>query len=280
MSNKYILVIVESPGKIKKIQSYLGDKYLVAASYGHIIDLDESKMSVDLTTFEPSYTSLPRQAKIIQDLKTKAKNASKILLASDEDREGESIAWSIAKILNIKDPIRIAFNSITKDDLLNAIANPRSLDYNLIDAQKARRVLDRIVGYELSPLLWKQVKANLSAGRVQSVVVKIIVEREREITNFFTKAESYFYKVKANLNHVINKKTYTLNYNLYNTNNKSKQANISSYDDARSFLSKSSKSTFKIVNITDERSCRYAHPEINGITRINNHLHYHIFLHI
>jgi DNA topoisomerase-1 len=180
-----ILVIVESPGKINTIQSILGDDYIVAASVGHIIDLAAKSMSIDIEhDFKPTYENMPGKDKVIYDLKKLAKSSSDILLATDEDREGEMIAWSLAYVLGIKDPKRITFNSITHDEILNAVENPRDIDLNLVDAQKSRRILDRIVGYEISPLLWKSIGQSLSAGRVQSVVVRIILDREREIQQF------------------------------------------------------------------------------------------------
>lgn len=168
MSNGKILVVVESPGKINKIQSILGPKYVVVASYGHIIDLDPSYMSIDLeNNFQPKYKPYPDKAKVISNLKALAKMSSDILLAADEDREGEMIAWSIAYVLKLKNAKRIVFNSITKTELLKAVSNPTQIDYNIVDAQKVRRMLDRIVGYSLTPLLRTNIgPGQLSAGRV------------------------------------------------------------------------------------------------------------------
>ncbi len=193
-----ILVIVESPGKIKKIQDILGDKYIVAASVGHIIDLSAKKMSIDIDNdFKPKYEYLPGKEKVIADLQKLAKFSSDILLATDEDREGEMIAWSLAHVLQIKDPKRITFNSITADELLNAVKKPHKIDFNMVDAQKARRILDRIVGYEISPILWKSIGQALSAGRVQSVVVKLIIDRENEIDEFFNNKLKSFFSVNG-----------------------------------------------------------------------------------
>jgi DNA topoisomerase-1 len=184
-SSGKILVIVESPGKIKKIQSILGDNYIVTASVGHIIDLSAKTMSIDIKhDFKPNYEYLDGKGKVISELKSLAKMTSDVLLATDEDREGEMIAWSLAYVLGISDAKRICFNSITHDEIMKAVENPRNIDFNLVDAQKGRRMLDRIVGYEISPLLWKSIGQSLSAGRVQSVVVRIILDREREIQNF------------------------------------------------------------------------------------------------
>lgn len=181
------LVIVESPAKAKTIEKFLGRGYAVRASNGHLRDLPKSKIGVDVeNNFEPEYTTIRGKAQLIKTLKDEAKKSSKVYLATDPDREGEAISWHIANILGL-DPgevSRIEFNEITKDAVTNAITHPRSIDMDRVDAQQARRVLDRLVGYKLSPLLWKKVKKGLSAGRVQSVAVKVIVDRENEIRNF------------------------------------------------------------------------------------------------
>lgn len=181
------LVIVESPAKANTIKKFLGGKSKVVASMGHIRDLPKSKMGVDIQhDFEPQYINIRGKAPLINSLKKEAKNAKKVYLATDPDREGEAIAWHLAYLLGIeKDSIcRVTFNEITKDAVKTAIQNPRKIDLNLTDAQQARRVLDRIVGYKISPVLWKKVKRGLSAGRVQSVAVRLIVEREEEIEKF------------------------------------------------------------------------------------------------
>lgn len=191
MPNK--LVIVESPSKAKTIKKYLGDDYDVIASQGHIIDLPSSKFGVDIeNNFKPEYKTMKGKAKIVKDIKEKAKNKEKIYLATDPDREGEAIAWHLKNVLNIddSDKCRITFNEITKTAVKSAVEHPRKVDNNLVDAQQARRVLDRIVGYKLSPLLWKKIKKGLSAGRVQSVALKIIIDRERQIRDF--KPEEYW----------------------------------------------------------------------------------------
>lgn len=191
MPNK--LVIVESPSKAKTIKKYLGSDYDVIASQGHIIDLPSSKFGVDIeNNFKPEYKTMKGKAKIVKDIKEKAKNKEKIYLATDPDREGEAIAWHLKNVLNIddSDKCRITFNEITKTAVKSAVEHPRKVDNNLVDAQQARRVLDRIVGYKLSPLLWKKIKKGLSAGRVQSVALKIIIDRERQIRNF--KEEEYW----------------------------------------------------------------------------------------
>ncbi|MCI8277749.1 MAG: type I DNA topoisomerase [Clostridia bacterium] len=180
------LVIVESPAKANTIKKFLGGKSKVVASMGHIRDLPKSKMGVNLKTFDPEYINIRGKASLINALKKDAKDAKTVYLATDPDREGEAIAWHLAYILGI-DPnsvCRVTFNEITKEAVKNGISNPRTIDLNLTDAQQARRVLDRIVGYKISPVLWKKVKKGLSAGRVQSVAVKLIVDRENEIEKF------------------------------------------------------------------------------------------------
>lgn len=185
MSNN--LVIVESPSKAKTIKKYLGKNYEVIASQGHIIDLPSSKLGVDVDNdFKASYITMKGKAKIIKEIKDKAKKADKVYLATDPDREGEAIAWHLRNMLKIdeREKCRIEFNEITKDAVKKAINSPRTIDENLVNAQQGRRILDRIVGYKISPVLWKKVKKGLSAGRVQSVAMRIIMDREREIRKF------------------------------------------------------------------------------------------------
>lgn len=193
------LVIVESPAKAKTINKYLGGDYHVAASFGHVRDLPRTKIGIDVeNNFEPSYQIIAKSKKVITELKKLSKGADTIYLATDLDREGEAISWHILKALNLKDGKykRIVFSEITKEAVQNAVANPRDIDMDLVDAQQARRVIDRLVGYNLSPLLWKKVMKGLSAGRVQSVTVRLIVEREREIEAF--KSEEYW-EIEADL---------------------------------------------------------------------------------
>ena len=181
------LVIVESPAKAKTIEKFLGKDYVVESSYGHIADLPSKELGVNVDTdFKPNYTVSTDKKAVVKKLKALAKKADTVWLASDEDREGEAIAWHLFEQLKLTDENtkRIVFHEITKKAILKAIENPRSINYNLVNAQQARRVLDRLVGYELSPVLWKKVKGGLSAGRVQSVAVRLIVEREREVENF------------------------------------------------------------------------------------------------
>ena len=191
------LVIVESPGKIDKIKKALGSDYKVMASIGHIRDLDEGGLSIDLANgFKPEYVIPAEKKKVVADLKKAAKEASAIWLASDADREGEAISWHLFETLELKkeNTKRIVFQEITKPAILNAIENPREIDMNLVNAQQARRVLDRLVGFELSPVLWRKIQPKLSAGRVQSVALRLIVDREREILAFNNEA---YYKVEA-----------------------------------------------------------------------------------
>ena len=190
------LVIVESPAKAKKIEEFLGKDYKVMSSYGHIRDLKKKELSINEQTMEPDYEIPDEKKKLVTELKATAKKAKKIWLASDEDREGEAISWHLCEVLGLDEEktSRIVFHEITKPAILDAIQHPRHLDMNLVNAKQARRVLDRLVGFKLSPVLWRKVKPALSAGRVQSVAVRLIVEREREIQKF--KSESY-YRVSA-----------------------------------------------------------------------------------
>ena len=175
------LVIVESPAKAKTIEKFLGKEYKVMSSYGHIRDLRKKNFSIDVeNNFEPIYEIPADKKELVATLKKMASEAQMVWLASDEDREGEAISWHLYEVLGLKpeNTRRIVFHEITKNAILKAIETPRSIDMNLVDAQQARRVLDRIVGFELSPVLWKKIKPALSAGRVQSVAVRLIVERE------------------------------------------------------------------------------------------------------
>src|SRR3989337_726521 len=191
------LVIVESPAKARTIEGYLGKDFKVASSMGHIRDLPKGVGAIDIENdFEPTYEVSPDKKDIIAKLKKLASEAQMVYLASDEDREGEAISWHLKEVLDLKDAKtrRIVFTEITKKAILNALENPRGIDEDLVNAQQARRVLDRLVGYELSPILWKKIATGLSAGRVQSVAVRMVVEREREITDFKVKTS---YKINA-----------------------------------------------------------------------------------
>lgn len=190
------LVIVESPAKAKTIEKFLGEDYKVMSSFGHIRDLKKKNFGVDLHTFKPEYEIPEEKTKLVSELRAQAQKAEAVWLASDEDREGEAISWHLAEVLHLdpKNSRRIVFHEITKPAILAAIQNPRTINLNLVDAQQARRVLDRLVGFKLSPILWRKVRPSLSAGRVQSVAVRLIVEREREVENFKSEAA---YKVVA-----------------------------------------------------------------------------------
>ena len=181
------LVIVESPAKAKTIEGYLGKNFVVASSYGHVRDLPKGNNAIDIeNNFTPTYEVSADKKSVIANLKKLAKAAPEVYLASDDDREGEAIAWHLAKALKLdeKTTKRIVFREITKSAITKAMESPRTIDIDLVDAQQARRILDRLVGFELSPVLWKKIKYGLSAGRVQSVAVRLGVEREREIDNF------------------------------------------------------------------------------------------------
>lgn len=232
------LVIVESPAKAKTIEKFLGKDYEVASSYGHIADLPSKEIGVDVANgFKPKYEVSPDKKTLVKKLKELSKKADMVWLASDEDREGEAIAWHLAQELKLDDKKtkRIVFHEITKNAIQKAIENPRGIDYNLVNAQQARRVLDRLVGYELSPVLWKKVKGGLSAGRVQSVSVRLIVEREREIQNF--KAEAS-YSITAEFSNEAGK---TFKAKL--------PKNFSTKKEAEDFLYKNSGSIYKVSDL-------------------------------
>ena len=240
------LVIVESPAKAKTIQKYLGKDFEVKSSFGHIRDLPKKGMGIDLQTFTPDYEVSSDKKKIVSELKEAAKKAETIWLASDEDREGEAIAWHLAQELklNDKNTKRIVFHEITKNAILKAVENPRKIDENLVNAQQARRVLDRIVGFEMSPVLWKKVKTGLSAGRVQSVAVRLIVEREHEIRDFVPtssyKIEGIFQnKAKQNIPAKLKK-------------------DFASEKEAEKFLELSKNTEFKVLNIEVKPGSRSA----------------------
>ena len=181
------LIIVESPAKAKTLSKFLGKDFKVEASVGHVMDLPKSQMGIEIeNNFKPKYITIRGKGDILNKLRKEAKNAKKVYLATDPDREGEAISWHLLKLLSIdeSEKCRITFNEITKNAVKNAIKSPRQIDMDLVDAQQARRVLDRLVGYKISPLLWKNIRKGLSAGRVQSVATRIICDREEEIENF------------------------------------------------------------------------------------------------
>ena len=270
------LFIVESPAKSKKIQYYLGKNFLVKASVGHIRDLKKSELSIDVNNnFEPTYQPLANKNKVISDLRKYSKESDIVWLAPDEDREGEAIAWHLKEVLNLPEEKirRITFNEITKNAIMTAVNNPRDIDMDLVDAQQTRRILDRLVGFELSPVLWKHFKENLSAGRVQSVVIKMIYARENEINNFISED---FYKVEAVLTPK-NAITDVINPKKSKTKSKSKSKsdseedsqenliitavynkNKEDEDDTTSFLEEIKTGTFKIRTI--EKKTELKHP--------------------
>ena len=180
------LVIVESPAKAKTIEKFLGEDYKVMSSYGHIRDLKKHELSIDEKTLQPEYEIPEEKKKVVSELKSQAKKSEQIWLASDEDREGEAISWHLCEVLGLDEQQtkRIVFHEITKPAILDAIKHPRTLNMSLVDAQQARRVLDRLVGFKLSPVLWRKVKPSPAAGRVQSGAVRLTLERAREIQNF------------------------------------------------------------------------------------------------
>ena len=238
------LVIVESPKKAKTIGDFLGKDYVVTSSQGHIRDLAKKGFGIDIEhQYKPEYEISPDKKKLVADLKKAAKDAETVWLASDEDREGEAIAWHLFEVLGLKDKTakRIVFHEITEAAIKHAIENPRGIDINLVNAQQARRVLDRLVGFELSPVLWKKVKPSLSAGRVQSVAVRLIVEREREIMDF--KPESS-YRVLGQFNSTSQKLATDLKAEL---NHK-----FAKKSDAEKFLTDCKSASFSVADITQK----------------------------
>lgn len=252
------LVIVESPTKAKTFQKYLGKDFTIRASYGHIRDLQDKKLSIDIEGgFTPEYVIPNDKKKTVEELKKAAAKAQTVWLASDEDREGEAISWHLCEALGL-DPVstrRIVFHEITKDAIQNALKNPRTIDMNLVNAQQARRILDRLVGYELSPILWRKFMPNLSAGRVQSVALRLVVDREKEIIGFnheqYYKVEAVFHpadapaasKVKASLD-----------------------TRFSSLEDARRFLEDSIGATFTVASLESKETTRYPAPPFTTST--------------
>ncbi|NVO18502.1 MAG: type I DNA topoisomerase [Bacteroidetes bacterium] len=252
------LVIVESPAKAKTIEGYLGKDFIVKSSFGHVRDLATKDLSIDVAhDFKPLYEVMHDKLKMIKELKKLAEDSDLIWLATDEDREGEAISWHLSEVLGLKpeNTRRIVFHEITKTAITEAIEKPRSIDINLVNAQQARRVLDRLVGFELSPILWKKVKPSLSAGRVQSVAVRLIVEREEEIRAFNS---TYAYKVTG----------------IFNVENEFGKAQIkadlpkrfASSEEAKAFLEVCSKATFKVANIETKPGKRSPAPPFTTST--------------
>ncbi|HMQ02192.1 MAG TPA: type I DNA topoisomerase, partial [Candidatus Doudnabacteria bacterium] len=261
------LIIVESPTKAKTISKFLGADFEVEASFGHVRDLPKSKLSIDVeNNFEPVYTIPPKSEEVIGKLKKMAKKASSIILATDEDREGEAISWHLVEALGMKynDPKlkRIVFHEITKPAIAHALENPRAIDLNLVDAQQARRVLDRLVGYELSPFLWRKIRYGLSAGRVQSVAVRLIVEREREIQAF--NAEEYW-SIEALLSKT--KQKLTFNSKLTKINDKAVgKMGITNEVDAKKITSDLDGAEYKVADITKKEVKRNPSPPFTTST--------------
>lgn len=252
------LVIVESPAKAKTIEGFLGKEYTVKSSYGHVRDLNKNALSVNIEKdFEPEYEISDDKKALVAELKKLAKAADTVWLASDEDREGESISWHLFEALDLKkkDTKRIVFHEITKSAILNAIENPRDIDMDLVAAQQARRVLDRLVGYELSPLLWKKVKPSLSAGRVQSVAVRLIVEREEEIKNF---QQTSAYRITANFTFIKDDQEYTLAAEL--------PYRFEKEDEARKFVESCVKASYQIDAIEKKPAQRFPAPPFTTST--------------
>ncbi|KXU02360.1 DNA topoisomerase I [Streptococcus constellatus] len=246
------MVIVESPAKAKTIEKYLGRNYKVLASVGHIRDLKKSTMSVDFeNNYEPEYINIRGKGPLINDLKKEAKKAKQVYLASDPDREGEAISWHLAHILNLDehDKNRVVFNEITKDAVKNAFKEPRQIDMDLVDAQQARRVLDRIVGYSISPILWKKVKKGLSAGRVQSVALKLIIDRENEINAF--KPEEYW-----TIDGTFKKGARQFQASFYGINGKKMKLAIN--DDVKNVLSQIKNDEFTVESVEKKERKRHA----------------------
>ena len=238
------LVIVESPAKAKTIEKYLGKNFKVTSCYGHIRDLPKDDKSIDKENgFKPSYIPSPDKKNVIKELKSLKKNSSKVYLATDNDREGEAIAWHLKELLKLNEEEyeRIVFREITKKAVLNSIQNPTKIDMDLVNAQQARRVLDRLVGFEISPILWKKIKRGLSAGRVQSVAVKFVVDRENEISTFIPKSS---YKTTA---------IFSLNNNSFSAELNTRFENK---DESESFLNQCIDSNFKVKNIEKKPSKR------------------------
>jgi len=232
------LVIVESPAKAKTIEKYLGSDFKVSSSYGHISDLPSKELGVDVENdFKPKYIISKDKKDVVKDLKKKALAADFVWLASDEDREGEAIAWHLFESLKLEKAKtkRIVFREITKSAILKAIENPREINYNLVNAQQARRVIDRLVGFEISPILWRKVKGGLSAGRVQSVAVRLLVDRENEINDFISNSS---FKVSAKFSNANNVEFIAQH-----------SGGFSSLEDANAFLEKSINSKFNILSI-------------------------------
>jgi DNA topoisomerase-1 len=252
------LVIVESPAKAKTIERFLGKNYKVVASVGHIRDLPKSTLGIDIDKqFEPKYITIRGKGPVIKELKNEAKKSKKIFLATDPDREGEAISWHLAYILGIdeNDKVRVEFNEITKDAITTAIKKPRKLDISLVDAQQARRILDRLVGYKISPLLWRKIRKGLSAGRVQSVAVKLICDRENEIQNFIPEE---YWSIKANLEK--DKEKFEASFYGENSGDKEKKLDLKNKSEVDRILNKIDLENFVVTNVKKGTKRRNPYP--------------------
>lgn len=256
------LVIVESPSKAETIKKYLGSSYNVQASMGHIIDLPKSSMGVDIeNNFEPRYITIRGKGELLAKLRKLAKGADKVYLATDPDREGEAISWHLSQALSLNDgeKNRITFNEITKGAVQKAIKEPRQIDINLVNAQQARRVLDRIVGYKLSPILWSKVKKGLSAGRVQSVATRLICDREDEIEAFIPKE---YWSIDAQLSHKDSKRTFKAHF--YGKDKKKME--LSNEEETNKILSEIKGKNFVVENIKTSVGPKYPAPPFTTST--------------
>ena len=256
------LLIVESPAKAGTIKKYLGSDYNVIATVGHIIDLPKSQLGVDIDNgFLPRYITIRGKGELLNKLKKEAKAAKSVYLATDPDREGEAISWHLANALSINPDsmCRVTFNEITKDAVKAAVNAPRSIDMDLVDAQQARRVLDRVVGYQISPILWKKVKKGLSAGRVQSVAARLICDREEEIINFIPKE---YWSVEATLTDSKTKKDYQAKY--YGTGGK--EAELEEGIDADKIIKDVKDKEFVITKIKHQDSIKNPPPPFTTST--------------
>ncbi len=252
------LVIVESPAKAKTIKRFLGKNYKVKASVGHVRDLPKSKLGIDIENdFDPKYITIRGKGPVVKELKSEAKKSDKIYLATDPDREGEAISWHLAYILGLdeNDPIRIEFSEITKDAVLKAMKKPRPIDKNLVDAQQARRILDRLVGYKISPLLWRKIRKGLSAGRVQSVAVKLICDREDEIDKFIPEE---YWSIKAH--HNKDKKSFESSFYGLRKNNKDEKIELKNKEDVNKVLEAIDKNNFIVDDIKMGKRRRNPYP--------------------
>ncbi len=252
------LVIVESPAKAKTIERYLGKKYKVKASMGHVRDLPKSQTGVDIdNNYEPKYITIRGKGPVLKELKSAAKKAKKVYLAADPDREGEAIAWHLAHSLNLDSTsdCRVVFNEITKDAIQESFKHPRPINMDLVDAQQARRILDRLVGYKISPILWKKVKKGLSAGRVQSVAVKLIIDRENEIKNFVPEE---YWTISGQFEY--ENELFTAQFYGVNQSGEQKKRELKSEDDVKNILAEIKNEKFKVHSVKKKERKRNPSP--------------------